>query len=632
MLEAPPVVSDAPRRDDSTHPARAAWALAPLIAGRPAYRLGRRINGALRYQQSATRPITGTLPAAPAAVMIHDVDGSVRTLCLDLDTSRTARRAVVDADATRLGQLLTAAGLAFVEDRSPSGGRHLYVPLQDPITAADARRLVEALQLHAPSLDPNPHQNVTDGCIRVPGSPHKLGGHQMLITPLTEAYGILRRRNPAVVLTALRQALAPELHRIEQDKRRQQRLAAVAIASLCPSDVTGSSTSRTMPPRAGERSVLRSVAITGVYDTGTYPSDSEARMAVLNHFAGCGWTVDQVRTGMADKLAGLAALYGTKAARLLPMEWAKAHARIAAKAPTQRALKSHAPICNTSPTHLTPPSPNEPSTPSPATIHQLVNDLEVITYAILDPHFDQLGRIGISLKLLMRAVLGFMRTNETNILDVGCRSLAVALGKDHVTVARLLATLERTSRGILTRVDRGRGRNADTYAIDLPADLEQHARVLPWRKGKIYGIRPVFRALGDVAALAYEGIERARHSPTTIELSRSTGISRNTLSDHLATMENLGMIRRHHGAWQINATTNLRQLAERLGATADYGAQISRYRKERAVWHSWLDRHRVPQLTEHELHDPEVDEYWLPPANDDHEHHLALWNASKIAA
>ncbi|WDF35269.1 hypothetical protein PTW37_17465 (plasmid) [Arthrobacter agilis] len=561
--------------------------------------------------------------------MIHDIDGSVRTLCLDLDTSRTARRAVVDADAARLGQLLTGAGLAFVEDRSPSGGRHLYIPLQEPITAADARRLVEALQLHAPSLDPNPHQNVTDGCIRVPGSPHKLGGHQMLITPLTEAYSILRRRNPATAFAALRQALAPELHRLEQDKRQQQR---AAIAALQSSDTLDRSTSSSTPSRAGTRSVLRSVATTGVYDTNIYPSDSEARMAVLNHFAGCGWTVDQVRTGMTDHLAGLAALYGTKAARLLPVEWAKAHARIAAKTPAKRAWSRGAPIYNTSPTQLTPPRPTTDSTPSAATIHQLVNDLEVITYAILDPHFDRQGRIGISLKLLMRAVLGFMRTNETNILDVGCRSFAVALGKDHVTVARLLATLERESRGIITRIDRGRGRNADTYAIDLPTDLEQHARVLPWRKGKIYGIRPVFRALGDVAALAYEGIERARHSPTTIELSRTTGISRNTLSDNLAIMENLGMIRRHHGAWQIITTTNLRQLAERLGATADYGAQISRYRKERAAWHAWLDRHLIPQLQEHDLHDPDVDEYWLPPADDDLGHHLALWNANRTAA
>ncbi len=88
------------------------------------------------------------------------------------------------------------------------------------------------LTLRAPSLDPSPHQNITDGCIRVPGSAHKSGGHQVLVTPLTEAYGILTRRNPAAGIAALRTALAPELYRREQEKRRAQKLAADTTAAL----------------------------------------------------------------------------------------------------------------------------------------------------------------------------------------------------------------------------------------------------------------------------------------------------------------------------------------------------------------------------------------------------------------
>ncbi|MUK02805.1 helix-turn-helix domain-containing protein [Vibrio cholerae] len=232
----------------------------------------------------------------------------------------------------------------------------------------------------------------------------------------------------------------------------------------------------------------------------------------------------------------------------------------------------------------------------------------------------------------MRSILGYVRTTENTLIDVGCRSLALATGEHYATTSRLLRILETNSQGILTRIGRGRGRNADQYAVQLPEQFEQLARELPWRKGKIYGIRPVFRVLGNVAALAYEGIERARHCPTTSDLARTTGISRNTLSDHLSTMENLGMIRRHHGAWQINATANLRQLADRLGATDDFSSQLTRYRKERAAWHAWLDRHHVPQLAEHELYEADVDEYWLPPIDDDHELHRTLWNAARQAA
>lgn len=607
--------SSAPRRKLSPDEM---WVLAPLIAGQCTYRVGRWIGDRFQYPRPRTPlRITKTLPAAPAAVLIHDVDGSVRTLCLDLDTSK-ARKAVVDDDASRLTKMLTEAGLAYVEDRSPSGGRHVYVPLQQPITAAEARDLVEALTLRAPSLDPGPHQNVTDGCIRVPGSVHKRGGHQILITPLSEAYDVLTRRNPATGLAALRAELAPELYRVQQAKQRAKTRAQAATTAL--EAVT--SHDEAQPVRID--SPLRAVARTGLYDANRYASDSEARMAVLNHFAACKWTVEQVRAGLAGQYAGLAALYGDKAERLLPIEWAKAQAWTTAKPTSQKGGKTYARINDTSPTQLTGGSQN----PSSRAIHQLVNDIENVLYAVLDQRCKTYGRASLSLRLLLRAVLAYMRTTENNLLDVGCRTFAVALGKDHATIARLLPLLEKASEGILTRVQRGRGRNADSYLVQLPQHFEQLARDLTWRQGKIHAIRPVFRVLGDVAALTYEAIERGRHSPATAELVRSTGISRTALTDALTRMETLHMIRRHHGRWEIVATTGLQELADRLGATEDRQEQITRYRKERAAWHAWLDRHLMPQLEEHELYDVEADEYWQPPIEDEYEHQRSLWNAA----
>ncbi|MUK02554.1 hypothetical protein GM708_11845 [Vibrio cholerae] len=560
--------------------------------------------------------------------MLHDVDGSVRTLALDLDTSK-ARKTVVDDDARRLGEILRSADLAYVEDESPSGGRHLYVPLQEPLTAAEARQLVEALGRRAVSLDPSPHQNVVHGCIRVPGSAHKAGGHQRLVTPLTDAYGILTRRNPASAVAGLRKALAPELYRLEQQRRAQDR--ATAATAAVHAIATGSAA-----PSVGSERPLRSVARTGLYNTSRYASHSEARMAVLNHFSACHWTLDQVRAGMTDQFAGLATLYGTKTDRLLPVEWAKAQAFTAttapAKGPAQRAGKKTAHKYDTSPTYLTGGSTEPAVQPSQHSIHQLVNDLENVLYATLDYRLMERGREGIHLRFLIRAVLAYMRTMETNILDVGCRTLALALGKSHATIARLLPILERASAGILTRIDQARGRNADTYAVQLPDQFQQLARELTWRRGKIHAIRSVFRVLGDVSALAYEAIERGRHSPTTADLARTTGISRRALTDHLAGMEALQMISRHHGRWELVATTNLTQLADRLGATEDREAQLTRYRKERAAWHAWLDRHLTPQLEEHELYDAETDEYWLPPLEDEDEYQRSLWNAARQAA
>ncbi|MET3937151.1 putative membrane protein [Arthrobacter sp. OAP107] len=580
-----------------------AWVLAPLIAGENSYRVGRWIGTRFQYPRPATpHAITTSLPDRPAAVMIHGADGSVATLCIDLDTSK-ALKSVVDSDAARLRKLLDEANVGFVEDFSPSGGRHIYIPLQQRLTAAKARELVEALGLLAASLDPSPHQNITDGCIRVPGSRHKAGGYQTLITPLANAYATLRVRNSPHAVAALGAALAPELARNKAIQERQAKAATAARTTAAQLPLVGRS-----------ESPLRRIARTGLYDTAKYASPSEARMGVLDHFAGCGWSLQDVENELNGQFPGLAALYGTQAnqARLLPTEWAKAQAYTNAGSTQKRRSretgKDNALINNTSPTKLTGGATDRSAT----AIHQLVNDLENVLYAVLDHRLAARGREGVGLRLLMRGLLGYMRAKETDLLDVGCRTLAVALGKHHVTIARLLPVLAQASDGILTKVADARHKTADVYLIQLPEHYQKLAREVTWRKGRIHAVRPVFRHLGDVAALVYEAIERARHSPTTAEIVRATSISRNAVSTALADMEALGMIRRDHGQWKC-AAANLTDLAARLGVLEDYQSQISRYRFERAAWHAYLDRFLTNRIEEHDLYDPERDEYWLPP-------------------
>lgn len=347
MVQPYPHASTTTRPKDAAQSAPIeAWRLAPLIAGQPTYRTGRWIGSRFQYPRPINAPkITRSLPKAPAAVMIHDMHGSVATLCLDLDTSK-ALKGVVDADAARLRVLLQSCGIAFVEDFSPSGGRHLYVPLRDRLSATEARELVEALALTATSLDPSPHQNITDGCIRVPGSAHKSGGHQTLVTPLAHAYDILRRRNDITALEALRALLAPEITRRRAQKAREAKLVA--------SQRTGNMQPLSLSLATTSEAPLRRIARTGLYDTTRYKSPSEARMAVLNHFSACGWTLAQVQNELAGQFPGLAALYGSanKRDRLLSYEWTKAQAFTATgqkRMPKQTGEK-HALINNTSQT------------------------------------------------------------------------------------------------------------------------------------------------------------------------------------------------------------------------------------------------------------------------------------------
>ncbi|MET3172880.1 UNVERIFIED_ORG: hypothetical protein ABIB52_000708 [Arthrobacter sp. UYCu721] len=590
-----------------------AWsALAPLIAGAPIMRFATREGKYPRPRSSPPR-ITKTLPSRAAAVMIHGADGSVQTLCLDLDTSKAAQ-AVVDADATAISSLLTSCGLRFVADHSPSGGRHIYVPLTERLAHENARELVEALAARFPSLDPGPHQNITGGCIRPPGSWHKsMTGHQVLDTPLSQAYDVMRLRNPSPALAALRRALAASIHQVRVRKTAQKQPAA-AVA-------TTSSVSADSSPKTGslKGSVLRQIARTGIYDTAVYKSASHARMAVLTHLANFPITLPEIQSRMATDFAGLAALYTDqdKIDRLLAYEWSKAQALVGKK------QTATTPGIGTSLNYDTEPALThggglvEPRS-SPAVMAE-INNLENVLYAVLDQRLARSGREGISLRLLLRAVIGFARMKQSLTIDVGCRSFAIAMGKHHGTIARLLPRLEKLTEGLVERIERGRGKGADVYLLTVPEQWRSTADALSWRKGKIYGIRPVFRALGDVAALVYEAIERARVSYTTAEIVVATGIGRTAVDQALMTMAELSMIERRHGAWQILHTTSLTRIAEWLGVQDEYEDHKRRVRAQRLAWHARLERHLVRVIHEEDIYDQERAEWdpWDPHDGDD---------------
>jgi hypothetical protein len=596
--------------DGSTSTPAQVWVLAPLIAGQDRMRLGRWEGGRFKYPGRTPARIAATVPKQPAAVLVHGLDGAVATLCLDLDTSK-AEQSVVDADAVRLGELLTGCGLRYVADSSPSGGRHLYVPLAERLDGAAARELVEALGYRAVSLDPGPHQNIASGCIRVPGSVHKRGGHQTLTTALAEAYDILKRRNPATALDRLRAALAPELLRLRNDKTRAAKGLSTAHTAAGLEDFPG--------PGRHSRSPLAATARSGLYDTNVYAGRSEARQAVLAHLAATGWSLQHVRHELrGTELAGLAALYHGKEGRLLDSEWDKALTyaqNLPQKTGGTRGRTNHPRNSDTS-LLLT---RGGAAPVSKAAVRELVNDLENYLHVSLDPKLARLGREGHSLRLLMRSLLGYMRAEETQLLELGCRSLAVSLGKHHGTTALLLARLVELSDGILSKIEDAKGTKADLYLIELPDNHRAAVKDLSWRRGKIYGIRPVFRALGDIAALVYEAIERARFSPITADIIRASGCGETAVSQTLKDMASLGMIHRAgDGTWHITGTTNLTELAKRLGVYEDYLDHIARNRTDRAKWHAHLTRHNPEQnLSEDDIHDAERDEWWLPPPDAD---------------
>lgn len=609
-VSASPSVDVSHTSSDAETAAQEWTALAALVAGSGYMRFATRAG---KYPRPSNAPkITGTLPRRPAAVMLHGSDGCVSTLCLDLDTSKAAQ-SIVDADAAAIGELLTACGLRYVADHSPSGGRHIYVPLVNRLAHAAARELVDALATRFVSLDPSPHQNITEGCIRPPGAPHKSGrGYQVLDTPLNQAYDIMRLRNSNTALTNLRTALAASILQVRTRKATTTRSTQLQPATApAPRATTFARAAQSLSPKG---SILRQIALTGLYDTARYPSASEARMAVLTHLANFPITLPEIRDRMATDFAGLAALYTGERhmERLLDYEWGKALA-VVGKNPASAAAGAGSSLKYDTEPALTHGGADQTSRSSVSVMHE-INDLENVLYAVLDQRLAKSGREGISLRLLLRAVIGFARKKETLLLDVGCRSFAIDMGRHHGTIARLLPRLEKLTEGLVERIERGRGKGADVYVLSLPPQWRATADALSWRKGKIFGIRPVFRALGDVAALVYENIERARVSPNTAEIVRSTGIGRTAVDQALTTMAELSMIERSRGTWHVVHATNLTQIADWLGAQDEYECHKRLVRAQRMDWHARLERHQQPVIYEEDVYDRERDEWdpWDP--------------------
>ncbi len=247
-------------------------------------------------------------------------DGTCRSLCFDLDCSRGGAARVL-ADATRLVRELESAGARVITDVSPNGGRHVYVPLAERLDYTSARELVEAIATAYPTMDPGPHQSLRTGCIRVPGAAHAKGGHQALTMSLNIAVDVLHRPSPAAAVAALQHAYRAQIDAL--------RTAQAPLQASEPATDPHSSAARAAGPSAR----LTRIARDGVYDTGRYPSPSEARQAVIAGAAAAGWHLADVAARLTDgRWPGLAALYAryspTQRHGALARDWHKAQRHV----------------------------------------------------------------------------------------------------------------------------------------------------------------------------------------------------------------------------------------------------------------------------------------------------------------
>ncbi len=154
------------------------WELTRALSPRETVRLALAadLDGGWSNFYGAVAEIEGPQPAGPWAMYLADLTG-YRFLCFDLD----AGRGNAAYDAGRLSLWLDELNIAhLIAVSGPSGGRHVWIALDEAVDPQLIREIAELAGSLLPSLDKSPLTNPATGCVRPPGAPHRAGGHSQI--------------------------------------------------------------------------------------------------------------------------------------------------------------------------------------------------------------------------------------------------------------------------------------------------------------------------------------------------------------------------------------------------------------------------------------------------------------------
>ena len=329
------------RTGEDDTPTRAAgatseqWAqLAPLIAARRSVRVYIPASG--KYDDARTGIPRVAPPSTPLAVPTYNSRRRCTILSADFDPAAPYTPADVAADADRLIAWVHDCGGVTVTDRSPRGGRHVYIPLAPGVelSKAHVEPLMRLLQRHLPTLDISPMLGETKGCITPPGSACKTGGHRELVgSTVAEAKTALTERSQSGLVVRLTQLLRSQLA-FDDDAERDDPARRPPITVVEPTTTVDHPRDTPLPPWVP--SFLEHGMVPTLSTRAGKPwSSSEARLATLEHHATRGWSLaDVCRTRRRTDWAGFWAGYEHRpdAERRVAVDWERAFAHATRRA------------------------------------------------------------------------------------------------------------------------------------------------------------------------------------------------------------------------------------------------------------------------------------------------------------
>ena len=562
--------------------------LAPMLAARRSMRL----YDATARGFTSSRSLTTKRPLVPAAVPLF-AHGRARVIALDFD-AKTYGGAAVQADVNRvLGWLAEAGGRAVV-DVSTSGGRHVLVPLAPGVTAGvtELRPLLNLLAARLPTLDIVPMTNAATGCITVPGSACREGGHRVLTGALTAAMDTLTIGSEPAVLTRLAALLGGLPHTRTRPTGVPRTVASEIRTATIAERIVGTGRAarlhsrfcRTTPPPAS----VTAFAATGRLDRTRWASRSEARQSVITHAVLAGATADDItdRLGTAD-WAGLRDAYAHYGNTLGAVR------RDAARALEWAASALPEPVRGTG--HKL---KHTGGTEDPVFAAWLAQAQEWATGEYASRR-DRWSTHAVLHALAWGAASGGQVVEGVPVVALGGRSLSIAAGLlPETTVWSVLERLRDTPGSPVLLIARGVGQNADRYALVPPSGDKpaQGNSALEIRAAAIDTIHPAWSVIGHRHRVLYEKVAAADTSMTVDTLIQAVRIGRSSGYETILDLRTAGLLKIVDGHVQLG-DADLDDIAHRHGLAAAVRARTVRHRAERIVWREWLaerESQRIP--------------------------------------
>lgn len=567
-----------------------AWALTCALSPREyVQRAAEFVDGSFVNSYAAHHGLDESAPAGPWAMWLTERPGRFRFVCFDFD----AKHGRPEYDAGRLSYWLDELQVAHtVTESGPTGGRHVWVALEELVAGTIVHRIGRLARSLLPSLDTSALSEA-GGAVRPPWAPHRLSGVsvpqgsvQPLLVPSTTAEDL-------VALDALLVDLGAEAYTSDTSLPRD-----------VPRDHHGH------PYIAGARRELSAY----VHELLQAVPDDDTSAVTASILAGCvnaRWRYDDVAE-LVEHSPGLEHLRSRRVGGRRSARTAQQRARALASA-----WKSAVTFV------LANPAAGSGDPTFPARVADVVAAVE----RVQDRANTALGLWGglrgrtvtgrgsLVFRAVLDALCAYMLQAASTEVEADTRRLAIDTGWSERRIGEVLTLLTDDVDGWIRRagdrVDQARGQRFRLHprfstTVETrsraqvlarpprPHPLEARSLLLTELQARLHTLRSdTFAAphsLGRAAGRIYQAL-----SPTQVasvaDVSADTGFTMRQTGTYLRRLAQHGLARRTSRGWLLGAT-DVERVAKALLVAGYLDHRAARYRAERARWTLWLDELR----------------------------------------